>query len=126
MKHQQETSMFSTPFVLFNSMEHDAPLPQEQRMRMETKHSGVTSRQTQSIPLPSSHVHRTQSELQLCEDMESAERRDLNHPTCITPMILRILALLFQTNVEAAIEKDHCIDIEALFPIQPDIKMKRI
>jgi len=70
--------MFSTPFVLFNSMEHDAPLPQEQRMRMETKHSGVTSRQTQSIPLPSSHVHRTQSELQLCEDMESAERRDLS------------------------------------------------
>jgi hypothetical protein len=35
-------------------------------------------RKSKSIPLPSSHVHRTQSELQLCEDMETAERRDLN------------------------------------------------
>lgn len=37
-----------------------------------------TGRKSQSIPLPSSHVHRTQSEVQLCEDMETAERRDLN------------------------------------------------
>jgi hypothetical protein len=36
-----------------------------------------TSRHSQSIPLPRSHVHRTQSEVQLCEDMETAERRDL-------------------------------------------------
>jgi hypothetical protein len=37
-----------------------------------------TSRKSKSIPLPRSHVHRTQSEVQLCEDMETAERRDLN------------------------------------------------
>jgi hypothetical protein len=30
-----------------------------------------------TIPLPSSHIHRTQSELQLCEEMANAERRDL-------------------------------------------------
>ena len=31
---------------------------------------------SKTIPLPSSHVHRTQSELQLCQDMEVAEMRD--------------------------------------------------
>jgi len=31
-----------------------------------------------NIPLPSSHVHRTASELQLTRDMEAAERRDVN------------------------------------------------
>jgi hypothetical protein len=31
---------------------------------------------TGSIPLPSSHVHRTQSEVQLSLDQEAAERRD--------------------------------------------------
>lgn len=35
-------------------------------------------RKSQNIPLPESHVHRTQSEVQLCQDMESAEQRDLN------------------------------------------------
>jgi len=35
-------------------------------------------RKSQNIPLPESHVHRTRSEVQLCEDMESAEQRDLN------------------------------------------------
>jgi hypothetical protein len=33
---------------------------------------------SQHIPLPSSHVHRTQSELQLCEDMAVAEHRDVS------------------------------------------------
>jgi hypothetical protein len=33
---------------------------------------------SKTIPLPSSHVHRTQSELQLYEDMEVAERKDMN------------------------------------------------
>jgi hypothetical protein len=33
---------------------------------------------TSSIPLPASHVHRTQSELQLSRDEEEAELRDLN------------------------------------------------
>jgi hypothetical protein len=32
---------------------------------------------SQSMPFPSTHVHRTQSEIQLCEDEEMAERRDL-------------------------------------------------
>jgi len=32
---------------------------------------------TQTIPLPSSHILRTQSELQLCEDMVEAEWREL-------------------------------------------------
>jgi len=35
-------------------------------------------RKSVNIPLPESHVHRTRSEVQLCEDMESAEQRDLN------------------------------------------------
>lgn len=38
-----------------------------------------------SIPLPNSHVARTQSELQLSEDMAAAERRDL----CMFYRILR-------------------------------------
>jgi hypothetical protein len=33
---------------------------------------------SQHIPLPISHVHRTESELQLCEDMAVAEHRDVN------------------------------------------------
>jgi len=36
------------------------------------------NRRSQNIPLPMSHMHRTQSEVQLCEDMETAEQRDLN------------------------------------------------
>jgi len=36
------------------------------------------NRRSQHIPLPLSHMHRTQSEVQLCEDMETAEQRDLN------------------------------------------------
>jgi hypothetical protein len=36
------------------------------------------NRRSQNIPLPMSHMHRTQSEAQLREDMESAEQRDLN------------------------------------------------
>lgn len=42
------------------------------------RRGGSSSRRSESIPLPSSHVHRTHSEVQLCEDMESAELRDLN------------------------------------------------
>ena len=33
---------------------------------------------SKNIPLPLSHKHRTESEMQLSEDMESAEQRDLN------------------------------------------------
>jgi len=33
---------------------------------------------SQNIPLPMSHMQRTQSEVQLCVDMETAEQRDLN------------------------------------------------
>jgi len=33
---------------------------------------------TQTIPLPRSHIRKTQSELQLCEDMELAEYRELS------------------------------------------------
>jgi len=35
-------------------------------------------KRSENIPLPLSHTHRTQSELQLSEDMETAEQRDLN------------------------------------------------
>lgn len=36
------------------------------------------SRRSSSIPLPSSHVHRTQSEVQLSLDQEVAEQRDVS------------------------------------------------
>jgi len=36
------------------------------------------NRRSRNIPLPLSHMQRTQSEAQLCEDMETAEQRDLN------------------------------------------------
>jgi len=35
-------------------------------------------KRSKNIPLPLSHTHRTQSEIQLSEDMETAEQRDLN------------------------------------------------
>jgi hypothetical protein len=35
-------------------------------------------KRSRTIPLPSSHVYRTQSELQLCEDMAVAEHREMN------------------------------------------------
>lgn len=38
----------------------------------------TNNRRSQKIPLPDTHVHRTRSELQLCEDMETADQRDLN------------------------------------------------
>lgn len=41
-------------------------------------HPLENNRKTKNIPLPLSHKHRTQSELQLSEDMETAEQRDLN------------------------------------------------
>jgi hypothetical protein len=40
--------------------------------------SSPEQQSSKTIPLPSSHVHRTQSELQLYEDMELAERKDMN------------------------------------------------
>mmetsp|Transcript_26673 Transcript_26673/g.62655 ORF Transcript_26673/g.62655 Transcript_26673/m.62655 type:complete len:233 (-) Transcript_26673:346-1044(-) len=36
------------------------------------------TKKSKNIPLPLSHTHRTQSEIQLCEDMETAEQRDWN------------------------------------------------
>jgi len=56
----------------FSVPEHASP---------ETDGSGVTplnQRRSSSIPLPSSHVARTQSELQLSIDQEVAERRDVD------------------------------------------------
>lgn len=44
----------------------------------DNRQSPPTMRKSVNIPLPDSHVHRTRSEVQLCEDMESAEQRDLN------------------------------------------------
>lgn len=57
-------------------MNHDRSPTEESHMK--TTNKVPVGRKSQSIPLPASHVHRTQSELQLCEDMEAAERRDLN------------------------------------------------
>ena len=80
MKHHQKeitsNSMFTSPIFLFNSMQNDEQLPQEQKLKIGI--TKPTGRKSQSIPLPSTHVHRTQSEVQLSEDMETAERRDLN------------------------------------------------
>jgi hypothetical protein len=88
MKQQHvETRLLDNPFFFFQtSMDHDGNLPDEQKMitsawKQGTSNTGrapASSRRSQSIPLPSSHVHRTHSEVQLCEDMETAERRDLN------------------------------------------------
>eukprot|EP00538_Stauroneis_constricta_P011745 CAMPEP_0119573374 /NCGR_PEP_ID=MMETSP1352-20130426/45093_1 /TAXON_ID=265584 /ORGANISM="Stauroneis constricta, Strain CCMP1120" /LENGTH=346 /DNA_ID=CAMNT_0007623063 /DNA_START=198 /DNA_END=1238 /DNA_ORIENTATION=+ len=41
-------------------------------------HAAATATETKSIPLPKDHVRRTESELQLCEDMAVAEQKDLN------------------------------------------------
>jgi hypothetical protein len=58
------------------TMSHDRSITEEP---LKTHTNKVTAtRKSQSIPLPASHLHRTQSELQLSEDMEAAERRDLN------------------------------------------------
>ncbi|KAG7342325.1 hypothetical protein IV203_007418 [Nitzschia inconspicua] len=83
MKQHVEKSLRDSPFFLINTnMDHDENLPAEQKMTSASKRSHITSatinRRSESIPLPSSHVHRTHSEVQLCEDMETAERRDLN------------------------------------------------
>ncbi|KAL3904712.1 MAG: hypothetical protein SGILL_009960 [Bacillariaceae sp.] len=87
MKQQLVTRLRDSPFFLINtSMDNEESLPQEQRFTSSdrkpldgsARSSATSSRRSQSIPLPSSHVQRTHSEVQLCEDMESAERRDLN------------------------------------------------
>jgi hypothetical protein len=46
--------------------------------RLSLTPTNTNTGRSQHIPLPSSHVHRTQSELQLCEDMAMAEHRDVN------------------------------------------------
>jgi len=53
-----------------SSMDHSNPI--------ETGIPTMEIQRSQNIPLPLSHTHRTQSEIQLCEDMETAEQRDLN------------------------------------------------
>ncbi|KAG7363493.1 hypothetical protein IV203_026854 [Nitzschia inconspicua] len=83
MKQHVEKSLRDSPFFLINTnMDHYENLPAEKKMTSASKRSHITSatinRRSESIPLPSSHVHRTHSEVQLCEDMETAERRDLN------------------------------------------------
>lgn len=45
---------------------------------IETGMPTVESPRSNNIPLPLWHTHRTQSEIQLCEDMETAEQRDFN------------------------------------------------
>ena len=40
--------------------------------------SSQAIKRSEKIPLPSSHIQRTQSEVQLCQEMANAERRDLN------------------------------------------------
>ena len=46
-------------------------------VKYDRQDSHANRQLSSSIPLPSSHVIRTQSELQLSEDMAAAERRDL-------------------------------------------------
>lgn len=53
-----------------SSMDHSSAI--------ETGMPTVESPRSNNIPLPLWHKHRTQSEIQLCEDMETAEQRDFN------------------------------------------------
>uniref|UniRef100_A0A7S0Y6W0 Uncharacterized protein n=1 Tax=Pseudo-nitzschia delicatissima TaxID=44447 RepID=A0A7S0Y6W0_9STRA len=53
-----------TPIVVVKNNDLVTPIDSVQRSK--------------NIPLPLSHKHRTESEMQLCEDMETAEQRDLN------------------------------------------------
>lgn len=53
------------------------PFPQDFRQPSSSRQTHLTTRgRSSSIPLPSSHVARTESELQLSLDQEAAERRD--------------------------------------------------
>lgn len=62
---QHLTSQTQYPMTLENHDGLPMKLPQPRRSSSHT------------IPLPSSHIPRTQSELQLCDDMAAAEWRDL-------------------------------------------------
>jgi hypothetical protein len=59
---------------------NSSPLPSDALLRSSSKRkiSSMGTSRSSSIPLPSSHVARTQSEIQLCLDEEAAERRDAN------------------------------------------------
>lgn len=46
--------------------------------RHDIKPTERNAGRSKNIPLPLSHKHRTESEMQLSEDMETAEQRDLN------------------------------------------------
>lgn len=55
------------------SREEEEPLPPQQCQRTNS----ISSSHSRTIQFPSSHVTRTQSELQLSEDMAAAEWKDL-------------------------------------------------
>lgn len=60
-------------------MSNPNPRSRDHSQIVENNVSPIESnRRSNNIPLPLSHKHRTQSEVQLSEDMETAEQRDLN------------------------------------------------
>ena len=71
---QQSKWATSNPKFLGTPRSHDNSDAAGQQISVTPTSSG----RSETIPLPSSHVHRTQSELQLSEDMEAAERRDIS------------------------------------------------
>jgi hypothetical protein len=73
--HQGNTDMPSLDDSNNSSLLPSGALPSSSNKR---KSSSVGSNRSSSIPLPSTHVARTQSELQLHLDEEAAEQRDTN------------------------------------------------
>jgi hypothetical protein len=74
--HQDNTN---TPSLLpVDESNTSSPLSPAMPITSKRKSSSSDSSRSSSIPLPSTHVARTQSELQLYLDEEVAEQRDLN------------------------------------------------
>ena len=70
-EHQQADA--STPEIPLQKVQDDFP-----KLSLTPPGGGKkSSMSSRSIPLPTSHVHRTQSELQLCEDLAVADHRDM-------------------------------------------------
>jgi hypothetical protein len=75
--HQGNTNMSS--LIREGDSNNSSQLPSDALPRTsKRKSSSMTSYRSMSIPLPSTHVARTQSEQQLCWDTEAAEQRNTN------------------------------------------------
>jgi hypothetical protein len=76
--YQSNTNMPS--LIPEDDSNNSSPMPSGALPRTSSKRkmSSMRSSRSSNIPLPSSHVARTQSEVQLCLDEEAAEQRDAN------------------------------------------------